>query len=311
MKLLVTGAAGFIGSTLALELQKRYPEAGIFAVDDFWSGNFLNLAGYRGIFFPYSVCDAGFLELLRKVRFDAVFHIGAITDTTVNDQAAMNRVNTESFYYMLEILAPMHVPVIYASSASVYGKKPAPNRIEDGDSPLNVYAFSKLMMENTARHFMEENHEARITGLRFFNVYGPRERFKRNFASMVYQLTVKMLKGENPRLFKFGDQKRDFVYVKDIVEGIIGAWRSGTSGVFNLGSGKAVSFNETVAIINKNLNTSFKPEYFDNPYGAFYQEITQADLSLSSKIGYEPKWDIETGIADLIRTLKADPALYE
>ncbi|MCK5398814.1 ADP-glyceromanno-heptose 6-epimerase [bacterium] len=300
MKFLVTGGAGFIGSTLALELTKKYPAATVVATDNFWSGNFKNLLGFTGQFLPFELDSMEFISFLESSDFDAVFHMGAISDTTVEDQYLMTRVNILAFKRMVKVCLNRNIPLIYASSASVYGKKPGPNRLEEGNAPANVYAFSKMMMDRLTYETIAMAPSFPLVGLRFFNVYGKREESKGKFASMVYQLSVKMSNGENPRLFEMGEQKRDFVYIKDVVDGIISAYESKKNGVYNLGCGKAYTFNRLVEIINGVLGTDVKVEYFKNPYD-FYQDHTEAALDESIKIGYAPKWLPEEGIADLIK----------
>src|SRR5207245_5173085 len=128
-----------------------------------------------------------------------------------------------------------------------------------------------------------------IIGLRYFNVYGPREAHKGVPASMVYHLSKQMKAGQRPRIFKHGEQKRDFVYVKDIVDGSIRALDAESSGIYNLGSGQARSFNELVDVLNKCLVTNFQPDYIVNPH-AHSQNFTQADLTnLRSSLGYRPR----------------------
>src|SRR5262249_4821639 len=140
-----------------------------------------------------------------------------------------------------------------------------------------------------------------IVGLRYFNVYGPREAHKGVPASMVYHLAQQIKADQRPRIFKHGEQRRDFVYVKDVVEGSIRALEASQSGIFNLGSGQARSFNELIEILNKSLGTQFPPDYIDNPH-AHYQNFTQADLTRARKVlGYEPRFPLEEGVRDYMR----------
>jgi ADP-L-glycero-D-manno-heptose 6-epimerase len=149
----------------------------------------------------------------------------------------------------------------------------------------------------------KENPEWIIIGLRYFNVYGPREAHKGVPASMVYHLSKQMKAGQRPRIFKHGEQKRDFVYVKDIVQGSVLALGAKQSGIYNLGSGQARSFNELIDVLNKSLETNLRPDYIDNPH-AHYQNFTQADLSrVRGAIGYEPEYPLEAGVKDYMQWL--------
>jgi ADP-L-glycero-D-manno-heptose 6-epimerase len=142
-----------------------------------------------------------------------------------------------------------------------------------------------------------------IVGLRYFNVYGPREAHKGVPASMVYHLSKQMKAGQRPRIFKQGEQKRDFVYVKDIVEGSILALEATKSGVFNLGCGQARSFNDLVDILNKCLGTKLQADYIDNPH-AHYQNFTEADLNrVRDGLGYQPRFPLESGVRDYMKWL--------
>lgn len=308
MQILITGGAGFIGSNLAKELQKRYPEAEIIVLDNFESGNFENLINFKGELITGDITDKGFWDYLGNLyRFDIVFHQAAITDTTITDQRKMTEVNTLAFKYLLETsIKRWNARIIYASSAAVYGNCPAPMKEDGCLKPENVYGFSKLMMDRIAEKYLKRFPEIQITGLRYFNVYGPGEGHKGKFASMVYQLAVKMARGQKPRLFKWGEQKRDFVYIKDVVEANILAFEKGVSGIFNVGYGKARSFNELVEILNRVLGTDYEIEYFDNPY-KFYQNFTEADLTRSKTLlGYNPKWPLERGVEDYINWMKEE-----
>ncbi len=211
-------------------------------------------------------------------KFDAIFHLASITDTTVHDQFVQVHDNVESFRRLLNFARPRSTRVVYASSAAIYGAAGGLNSETDAAAPANAYAFAKAIMDNLARRAAAEDSAWIVVGLRYFNVYGPREAHKGMPASMILHLSRQMKEGKRPRIFKHGEQKRDFVYVKDIVQGTLLALEAKESGIYNLGSGKARSFNELIAVLNKSLGTDFEPEYFDNPH-AHYQNHTEADLT--------------------------------
>ena len=173
----------------------------------------------------------------------------------------------------------------------------------NGAAPANVYAFSKAILDNLALRAAAESSDWIVIGLRYFNVYGPREAHKGVPASMVYHLSKQMRAGQRPRIFKHGEQKRDFVYVKDIVHGSMLALEASESGIFNLGSGHARSFSELVDTLNRTLGTNLQPDYIDNPH-AHYQNFTQADLTnVRNALGYQPQFTLETGVADYMKWL--------
>jgi ADP-L-glycero-D-manno-heptose 6-epimerase len=301
--ILVTGGAGFVGSNLTLGLQEQFPQARLTVIDDFRSGDFKNLAGYRGDFVAQNLATLDWRQQFGDEKFDAIFHLASITDTTLHDQFVQVHDNVESFRRLLNFAKPNRTRVVYASSAATYGATSGASAETNGAAPANVYAFSKAIMDNLARRAAEESKDWVIIGLRYFNVYGPREAHKGVPASMVYHLSRQMKSGQRPRIFKHGDQKRDFVYVKDVVEGSLRALEAKESGIYNLGSGHARSFNELIDVLNRSLGTDFKPDYIENPH-AHYQNFTQADLTqVRSGLGYEPKYPLETGVADYMRWL--------
>ncbi len=306
--ILITGGAGFIGANVAFHLQENYPTARIVLFDAFVLGHFKNLRGFKGEVISGDIGKIEDLERLYDYNFDYIFHQAAISDTTVMDQKLVTHINTNAFKDILDIAVTMNANVVYASSAGTYGNSPAPNRVGEGEEPENVYGFSKLMMDNIAYRYMKENPQISIVGLRYFNVYGPREVYKGKTASMMLQLGLQILAGKTPKLFKYGQQKRDFVYIEDVVQANIKAAVSKTSGVFNVGSGSAREFNEVLGILHKELDTYTEVEYIDNPW-AFYQNHTEADIETTrSVLGYEPGYDIEKGIAAYASEIKA---IYE
>ena len=306
--ILVTGGAGFIGSNLVLTLQKRMPGAQLTVIDDFRSGDFKNLAGYSGDLVAQDLATLDWRQQFGDEKFDAIFHLASITDTTLHDQFVQVHDNVESLRRLLNFAKPDRTRIIYASSAATYGAASAASAEKNGAAPANVYAFSKAIMDNIANRRVREFQDWIIVGLRYFNVYGPREAHKGVPASMVYHLSCQMKSGQRPRIFKHGEQQRDFVYVKDIVEGSVRALEAKQSGIYNLGSGRARSFNELIEVLNHSLGTNFKPEYIENPH-AHYQNFTQADLtSVRSDLGYEPNYPLETGVADYMQWLYPNEA---
>ncbi len=298
-KILVTGGAGFIGSNLVLTLQEQYPKAWIAVVDDFRSGNFKNLIGFRGDVVAEDISRLDLKAHFGKEKFDAIFHEASITDTTEHDEQLQIHDNVEGFRRILEFARPTKTPVVYASSAATYGiSSDTINREDQAPKPANVYAFSKVILDNLAREYTNRFSIGwRIVGVRYFNVFGPREAHKKAAASMIYQLAQQMHDGKRPRVFKHGEQKRDFVYVKDAVQATLLALNA-KSGVYNVGSGQPRSFNDVITTLRAQLGINIQTEYFDNPY-TFYQPHTEADLTLSKKaLGYQPKFSLEAGIRD-------------
>ena len=304
MRILVTGGAGFIGSNLAKHLES--PAGGghdVTVLDNFSSGSFTNLVDFHGDVVsahdghePCAHCDV-------------IFHEASITDTTVTDQLLMMRNNVESFRSVLHWAARWNARVVWASSAAVYGNQAAPNRMTDKPHPLNVYGYSKLAMERLAHLWAEEHTKLPIIGLRYFNVYGAGEAHKGKFASMIYQLAQQMKAGKRPRIFTAGEQKRDFVAVQDVIEANVRAMKADhppLAAVFNVGCGRAATFNEVIAGLNAALGTKLEPEYFENPY-SFFQNHTEADISETQKVlGYHPKF---AAVAEGIRAYKESGAL--
>jgi len=307
-RMLVTGGAGFIGANIAAALCRR-PATEVVVADNFSSGDWRNLVSVDCEVRAMNCDDPALLDEIAGGRFTAVFHQAAITDTTVMDQRLMVEVNTNAFASILAAAADSGTRVIYASSAGVYGNSPAPNRIGEGEAPENIYGFSKLAMDRVARRWHERT-EAPIVGLRYFNVYGPGEAHKNErdgnrTGSMILQLYQQVKAGKSPRLFKHGEQKRDFVYIRDVVAANLAALSAPRSGLCNVGSGAARTFNDIVVNLGHQLRQTLEPEYFDNPF-PFYQLHTEAELTeTTALLGWEPAWTLEKGMEDYVRLLEA------
>ena len=314
---LITGAAGFIGSNLCFYFQNNYPDCTIIALDCFRSGetfsngnlksfgHFKNLLGFNGIVISGDINDNKLLESLEKnYQFDYIFHQAAISDTTALEQDIMLKTNVNAYESLLKIAIRHNANMIYASSAATYGDS---NRFEVGyEKPNNVYGFSKVMMDNITYEYLKKDLDISIVGLKYFNVYGPREFYKNKTASMVVQFGHQILKGLTPKLFEGSDKiLRDFIYIEDITQANILATNPKKSGVYNVGTGNARSFEDIVNILQKELDIDNGKEYITNPYIGQYQFFTQANIETTKEnLGYEPKFSMEDGIKAYIPEIK-------
>ncbi|MFH1282365.1 MAG: NAD-dependent epimerase/dehydratase family protein, partial [bacterium] len=209
MRCVITGGTGFIGSNLALHLIEQGDEIIITGHDAEQK-----LPPFKGRYLQPTFLGFDW-DSVGKV--DALFHQAAINDTTNMDRDQMLKANFESSKQLFEKMVDMGCRrIVYASSTAVYGDLPAPYKEHVPLKPLNPYAESKKALDEFAMNFAKEHPDVIIVGLRYCNVYGPREDHKGKRASMIYQLAQQMING-NPRIFKYGEQKRDYIYVKDVV----------------------------------------------------------------------------------------------
>ena len=313
---LITGGAGFIGSNLAFYFQINHPKSKVVVLDSFRSGetlsngnlksfgHFKNLVGFKGEVISGDINDKALLKRLEnEYQFDYIFHEAAISDTTALEQDLMIQTNVNAFKDLLDLAIKHNANMIYASSAATYGGS---DRFEVGyEQPNNVYGFSKVMMDNIAYEYIEKA-DISIVGLRYFNVYGAREYFKNTTASMVLQFGHQILAGKNPRLFEGSDKiKRDFIYIEDVIQANIKAMHPQRSGVVNVGTGKARSFQDIVDILCEKLGIHPEYEYIPNPYIGSYQFFTEANIeSTKETLGYEPKFELEDGIEAYLPEIK-------
>ncbi|MSN96116.1 ADP-glyceromanno-heptose 6-epimerase [Campylobacter sp. FMV-PI01] len=311
--IVVTGGAGFIGSNLALFFEEM--GANVLVIDIFRSGDrfengnlksfghYKNLLDFNGFILEGDINDKKVLKNIKKFKPYAIFHEAAISDTTASNQSLMIKTNLNSFINLLEISKDINSKMIYASSGATYGNAKSPQKVWECEEPRNVYGFSKLMMDRVAKKYYDSVH---CIGLRYFNVYGKNEFFKEKTASMVLQFGLQILSGNSPKLFEGSKEiKRDFVYIKDVINANYLALFSKKSGVYNAATGKARSFQDIADILQKELNTDYKNIYIKNPFANQYQYFTQADISQTQKdLGYEPKFSLEEGIRDYLPEIK-------
>lgn len=304
MQIIVTGGAGFIGSRLVSALEALDSGHRVVVVDDFSSGDFRNLRHFKGDIISRPCEELDWDQHFGRQEIVSIYHLASITDTTVSNQREMVERNVESFRRILRFSQSRGFPVVYASSAATYGQADGLMKVEQQPAPANVYGFSKMILDNLGEEARELG--MRVSGVRYFNVYGPHEAHKGKMASMVYQLYRQMKAGQRPRVFESGQHLRDFVYVDDVVDGTMRA-ATGEAGIYNIGNGKARSFNDIITILNECLGTDLQPEYIPNPYIAFYQNHTEADISRSKKkLGYEPQFGLKKGIRAYVDWLSSN-----
>jgi ADP-L-glycero-D-manno-heptose 6-epimerase len=313
--IIVTGGAGFIGSNIV----QRLNGAGItdiLVVDDLVDGHkALNLAGAQ--IADYLDREDFYRRMVAKKDFAAkvigVLHQGACTTTTEWDGRMMMQVNFEFSKQLLHYCLDRRIPLVYASSASVYGAGREFRVAPECERPINVYAWSKLVFDQYARRFIA-GAKSPVVGLRYFNVYGPGEAHKGAMASVVWHFRNQLREGDEVRLFDGshgygpGEQLRDFIHVDDVAAA--NAWfleQGSARGIFNLGTGRARSFNDVARAVLA-WHGRGRIRYVPFPAGLerSYQSYTQADLATLRLAGYKDEFiGVEEGVRSYLDVLKS------
>jgi len=323
MLTVVTGAAGFIGSRLVAALN-RAGVGNILAVDNLENGaKAKNLASVE---IEDYLDKREFLSQLETGRLDgsieAVLHQGACSDTMETDGRYVMENNYACSKALFDWCQDEEVPLIYASSAAIYGPGKEFGETRENEDPLNVYAYSKFLFDQYVRKRLDER-SAQVAGLRYFNVYGPNEAHKGHMASVAFHAFNQFQADGRVKLFVGsegygdGEQQRDFVHVDDVVS--VNLWlleNREISGIFNCGTGRAQTFNEVAAaVINTAADSDLSIDELVQKkfieYIAFppqligkYQSYTQADLSRLREAGYPGEFQrVEEGVASYVREL--------
>jgi ADP-L-glycero-D-manno-heptose 6-epimerase len=299
----LTGGAGFIGSNLLSALNEK-GVSDILVVDR-KGDNFGNLDDRR---FSDFMEPAEFARAIERKSFlkkvEAIFHQGACADTTCADGRHMIENNFTFSKLILEFALAAKIPLVYASSGAVYGASRAFAPSRENERPLNLYGLSKFAFDNHVR-VVAANSGSTVVGLRYFNVYGPRELHKGKMGSMVYQLYRQLKESGRARLFNGtdgyadGEQRRDFVFVADVARVNLALADGPVSrGIFNVGTGQARSFNDVARTIIAKLGAG-RIDYvpFPEQLAGRYQSFTQADLTTLRNVGYSDQFTtLEDGI---------------
>lgn len=315
--IVVTGSNGFIGSNLIRNLNSL-GISDILAVDNHNNEELKKNVKDCQIKEQLDIKD--FLESIKKGEIKpsdlkTIFHQGACSDTMEWDAEYVFEVNLLYSKELLNLCLNNSIPLIYASSASVYGSGTKFKEKLENESPINLYAYSKYLFDQNVRRHLGKN-KSQIVGLRYFNVYGPNEAHKGRMASVAYHLHQQLKTSEQINLFKGsdgfedGEQRRDFIHVDDVVN--VNLWfmnNPNVSGIFNVGTGKSQTFNEVAKAVIK-WNQKGHINYIDFPEKLkdAYQSFTEADIEALRKAGYtEDFLDVNAGVKKYLDTLSGWP----
>ncbi|WP_427040166.1 NAD-dependent epimerase/dehydratase family protein [Enterococcus hirae] len=310
-KILITGGAGFIGSTLANHLGK---ENVVIVVDDLSMGKVENLDMDRNItFIEGDVADSVLMEeIIRANQFDYIFHLAAVASVadSVARPVETHRVNFESVLMLLELVRkyqPNLKRIVFSSSAAVYGDEPTlPKKEESIIRPLTPYAIDKFAAE---QYVLDYCHLYDVPGsaVRFFNVYGPNQNPNSPYSGVISILVdryKKQLEGEKTSFTLYGDgsQSRDFVYIDDVIQALllVANKEAALGQQFNVGTGKATTLLTLIQTIDQILETELALEYQPERSGDIHDSL--ADISKIQSIGYLPNYDVLSGMKSYLKT---------
>ena len=304
MKYIVTGGAGFIGSHIVEELAQQKHEVVIF--DNLFSGkleNFQSFLKKKGVrFVKGSITD---LPLLEKnfEGADGIFHEGAIASVprSIANPLATNEANVTGTLNVLIASRDCDVrKVLFASSSSVYGNTPTlPKREDMTPDPLSPYAVSKLTGEHYLKVFSEV-YGLKTLSLRYFNVFGPRQDPKSEYAAVIPRFITKIFSHESPTIYGDGSQTRDFTYVKDVVQANIRAMESDAQGVFNVAYCKRIDLNELASLIME-ITGIIVPLVYEPPRTGDVRDSLADIRRAQEAFGYAPEYTVKTGLKETMR----------
>ena len=303
--IVITGGMGFIGSNLVYALNQR-GRSDLFVVDDLSDGTkFTNLSQANILDYAHYSDFPDILGTLSEIP-DAIFHLGACSDTTEWNGIRMMRQNFEYSKRLLRYCMEHKVPLIYASSASVYGAGQVFQEIREHETPLNLYGYSKMIFDHLVRHHLPDI-QSQVVGLRYFNVYGPREAHKGKMASVVLHFNQQILSTGKLKLFEDSQHfRRDFIHVDDAVK--INLWffdHPDKRGIYNVGTGQSRSYTDLAQIV-LDFHGKGTIEFirFPDELIGRYQTYTQADLSQLRTVGYQdPFLDLHAGVRQYLAWL--------
>lgn len=297
-KYLVTGGAGFIGSHLVEELIKKGNE--LVVVDNLHTGSLDNITNYiKDIDFINK--DTGSIIQKDIKDIDGIFHLGISSSSPMyKENPSLVGKSINDFINILKLSQKLNVKMVWASSSSIYNGNPVPWKENMDILVKDYYTEARYAMERLARLHYDWYGNISI-GLRFFSVYGPNERSKGRYANLVSQFLWDMKVDKSPIIYGDGEQRRDFIYVDDIISGIISAYKSNIDhDILNLGTGISYSLNDLVDIINESIGSSIKPVYVDNKIKNYIHETLADTKKTDENLNIKPKFSLKLGIKKIL-----------
>lgn len=296
MNYLVTGGLGFIGSNIAKKLIADGNKAWI--IDNLHTGSYENKPEGATVFEGVS----GKVSELKLPKMDAVFHDGIYSSGPMYKEEPTRLAKAlDDFLKILDFCRKNDCPLVFASTSSVYNGVKPPQKEDVEIKPLDLYSETRLYMERISSIYAKL-YGTRIAGLRYFSVYGPGEKAKKQYANLVSQFLWAMKKGEAPVIYGDGSQTRDLTYVEDVVRAnLLAAQKIKGFEALNVGTGKTYTMNQLIEMLNKALGKGIKARYVANPIKN-YVEFTQADTKKAYEmIGFKAEITLEEGIKRLVK----------
>ena len=289
---IVTGGAGFIGSNLVRDLVKKGHE--VIVVDSMHTGSKELIKDLDVELYEMPVHE--FYEKGNWKGIDGIYHLGKPSSSPMYKENREKLIESvQGSIAVLEMAKELNVKLVSASTSSVYNGLPPPHREDMIIEPTDFYTEARIFEERTAKVY-EMLYGVKWNEMRFFSVYGPGEQYKKQYANLVTQFLWAAMKGEEPIIYGNGEQRRDFIYVEDVVRALELAMASEKNGIYNVGTGISYSLNQVLKMIEEELNVKIKPKYIPNPVKN-YVMVTQASTEKAYKdLGFKAEVELREGI---------------
>ncbi|MDE1855028.1 MAG: NAD-dependent epimerase/dehydratase family protein [Candidatus Micrarchaeota archaeon] len=292
-RVIITGGAGFVGSNLVEVLSKNNM---VLVLDNMHTGNVINLNGMLG------TENVKLVELdsseIDKCGFtpDVIFHLGMYSSTPMyKENRNLVPQVIDGATQVLEYAKKTNAKVVIASSSSIYNGHPTPQHEGMVPKVTDFYTEARLGVERLAELY-GKMYGVNSTCMRFFSIYGPREKSKGRFANLISQFIWDLQDGKNPEVYGDGSQSRDFIYVKDVVDALVTAAESNKTGIYNVGTGKSYTINEMLQKLGEQMGREVRPKYIATPFSNYVMHTCADMTKTKNELGFVAKHSLDEGI---------------